>query len=136
LKRIEQVKVKRVQHVSIPVPPGSAAAVRRFYGETLGLPEKAVPRELDASMLTWFDVGEDEHELHCFVDEDYENRSTAQHLCFEVDDLDALRRQIVAAGVELEPEPTAIHNRPRAFVRDPFGNLIEITQINGPFREE
>jgi catechol 2,3-dioxygenase-like lactoylglutathione lyase family enzyme len=53
-----------------------------------------------------------------------------------VDDLDALRRQIVAAGVELEPEPTAIHNRPRAFVRDPFGNLIEITQINGPFREE
>ena len=130
------MNVKRLQHVSIPVPPGSAVAARRFYGEGLGLSEKAVPRELDASMLTWFDAGEDEHELHCFVDEDFENRSTAQHLCFEVEDLEALKRQIAAAGVQLEPEPTAIHNRPRAFVRDPFGNLIEITQINGPFTEE
>jgi catechol 2,3-dioxygenase-like lactoylglutathione lyase family enzyme len=136
LKRIEHVNVKRVQHVSIPVPPGAAAVARQFYGEALGLREKAVPSELDASMLTWFDVGEDEHELHCFVDDDYENRSTAQHLCFEVGDLEALKRQIAAASVQLEPEPTAIHNRPRAFVRDPFGNLIEITQIDGPFTEE
>jgi catechol 2,3-dioxygenase-like lactoylglutathione lyase family enzyme len=136
LKRIERVNVKRVQHVSIPMPPGAATAARKFYGEALGLREKAVPRELDASMLTWFDAGEDEHELHCYVDDDYENRSTAQHLCFEVENLDELKRQIAAAGVQLEPEPTAIHNRPRAFVRDPFGNLIEITQINGPFREE
>ena len=118
------MNVKRVQHVSIPVPSGAAPKVRWFYGQALGLREKRVPRELDASALTWFDVGDDEHELHCFVDEDYENRSTAQHLCFQVENLTALLEQIAAAGVQLEPEPTAIHNRPRAFVRDPFGNLI------------
>lgn len=130
------MNVKRVQHVSIPVPPGSEERVRRFYGEALGLREKRVPRELDAALLTWFDVGSDEHELHCFVDEDFENRSTGQHLCFEVENLDATKDRISAAGVQLEPEPVAIHNRPRAFVRDPFGNLIELTQINGPFEEE
>jgi catechol 2,3-dioxygenase-like lactoylglutathione lyase family enzyme len=87
-------------------------------------------------MLTWFSVGTDDHELHCFVDEDFRNRSTAQHLCFEVDDVSSFKQRIVAAGIRLEPEPTAIHNRPRAFVRDPFGNLIELTQIDGPYEKE
>lgn len=130
------MNVKRVQHVSIPIPAGGAPAARTFYGDVLGLREKPVPRSLDAASLTWFDVGADEHELHLFVDEDFRNRSTAQHLCFEVDDLMAMRETIERAGVRLEPEPTDIHNRPRAFVRDPFGNLIELTQIDGPFEEE
>lgn len=130
------MNVKRLQHVSIPIPSGGGAAARRFYGEVLGLREKAVPQSLDAASLTWFDVGADEHELHCYVDEDFRNRSTAQHLCFEVNDLAAVRETIERAGVRLEPEPTPIHNRPRAFVRDPFGNLIELTQIDGPFQED
>lgn len=130
------MNVKRVQHVSIPVPEGGSRTAKEFYGEVLGLREKRVPRSLDAATLTWFDVGTDEHELHCYVDDEYQNRSTAQHLCFEVGDLAAIKQRINAAGVRLEPEPTAIHNRPRAFVRDPFGNLIELTQINGAFEEE
>lgn len=130
------MNVKRVQHVSIPVPSGGATAVRSFYGNMLGMPEKQVPRELDAAMLTWFAAGEDEHELHCFVDPDFQNRSTAQHLCFEVDDLSALKDRIQNAGGRFDNDPTPIHNRPRAFIRDPFGNLIELTQIIGLYEEE
>lgn len=130
------MKIKRVQHVSVPIRPGGADAARSFYGGVLGLQEKQVPSSLDASMLTWFAVGNDEHEVHCFVDRDYENRSTGAHLCLEVDDIEALRRQIAANGVALEPEPEPIHNRPRSFVRDPFGNLIEFTQINGRYEED
>lgn len=109
---------------------------RHFFGVVLGLAEKAPPRELSAQALIWFDAGAGEHELHLFEDKEYENHSTAQHLCFEVANLAALTERIVAAGVELEPEPTAIHNRPRAFVRDPFGNLIELTRIDGPYQEK
>jgi catechol 2,3-dioxygenase-like lactoylglutathione lyase family enzyme len=130
------VNVKRVQHVSIPIPKGGSASARHFYSEVLGLTEKPVPRTLDSAMLTWFDVGSDEHELHCYVDDGFQNRSTAQHLCFEVADLAAIKQRIAAAGVRLEPEPIAILNRPRAFVRDPFGNLIELTEIQGSFEEE
>lgn len=127
--------VKRVQHVSIPIPMGGADQVRGFYTGVLGIPEKRVPKELDATRLTWFAVGDNEDEIHCFVDDDYENRSTAQHLCLEVDDIAGLRERVQAAGVQID-ETIAIHNRPRFFVRDPFGNQIELTQINGKFNEE
>jgi len=129
------VKFRRVQHVSIPMPPGGAEQARAFFGGALGLVEKQVPASLDASKLTWFSVGDDEHEIHCFVDPDFENRSTAAHFCFEVEDIEALRDRVSAAGIAFDHDPVPIHNRPRSFVRDPFGNLIEFTQINGRYEE-
>jgi len=130
------MNIKRVQHVSIPIQPGGAERARAFYGDVLGLDEKAVPASLDASMLTWFAVGDQEHEIHCFVDPDFEHRTTAAHLCLEVADIAALRQRIAERGIAFDHEPAAIHNRPRSFVRDPFGNLIEFTQINGRYEEE
>jgi len=130
-----KVNVKRVQHVSIPMPPGGADSARAFYSGILGLAEKPVPASLDASMLTWFAAGEDEHEIHCFTDPGFEHRSTAAHLCLEVEDIAALRARIEESGTALDHDPTPIHNRPRSFVRDPFGNLIEFTQINGSYEE-
>jgi catechol 2,3-dioxygenase-like lactoylglutathione lyase family enzyme len=127
--------IRRVQHVSIPIPPGGAHRARQFFNGVLGLPEKTIPASLDSSQLTWFAAGDGEHEIHCFVDPDYQNRSTAAHLCLEVDDLAAMRAEIEDAGISLDHEPTPIHNRPRAFVRDPFGNLIELTQIDGRYEE-
>jgi catechol 2,3-dioxygenase-like lactoylglutathione lyase family enzyme len=129
------VKIVRVQHVSIPIPAGGADDARAFYGGVLGLVEKRPPASLDASQLTWFDVGDDEHEIHCFVDPDFRNRSTAAHFCLEVDDLESMRRQITERGMAFDHEPAEIHNRPRSFIRDPFGNLIELTQINGRYQE-
>jgi catechol 2,3-dioxygenase-like lactoylglutathione lyase family enzyme len=130
------VKIVRVQHVSIPIPPDGADAARAFYGGVLGLREKQVPSALDASQLTWFAVGEDEHEIHCFVDMGFQDRATAAHLCLETDNLEALRTRIRDRGVRFDHEPAEIRNRPRSFVRDPFGNLIELTQINGRYEEE
>lgn len=128
------MKVKRVQHVSIPVPPGSADAARAFYSDILGMSEKQVPKELDATLLTWFRAGDDEHEVHCFTDPDFENRCNAQHLCLQVEDVNLARAEFAARGVAVE-ETIEIHNRPRFFVRDPFGNYIEIAQINGLYEE-
>jgi hypothetical protein len=45
-----------------------------------------------------------------------------------------MRTRFAEHGVEVE-EADPIHNRPRLFVRDPFGNKLEITQILGPYRE-
>ncbi|MDQ3467018.1 MAG: hypothetical protein M3411_02135, partial [Chloroflexota bacterium] len=46
--------------------------------------------------------------------------------------LAALRANLQAAGVAIQ-ETDPIRNRPRCFVRDPFGNLIELTEITGPY---
>ena len=128
--------IKRVQHVSIPIAPDGAERARAFYSGVLGLSEKAVPKSLDATQLTWFAAGEEDHEVHCFIDPAFEQRSTAAHFCFEVENIAALRERITASGIAFDHDPTPIHNRPRSFVRDPFGNLIEFTQINGRYEEE
>jgi catechol 2,3-dioxygenase-like lactoylglutathione lyase family enzyme len=130
------MKFRRVQHVSIPIPPGGAEDARTFFGEALGLVEKRVPESLDAAKLVWFAVGDDEHEIHCFVEPDFEYGNTAAHLCLEVDDIDALHERVTQAGIAFDHDPAPIHNRLRSFVRDPFGNLIEFTQINGRYEEE
>lgn len=125
--------VRRLQHASVPMPPAGNADARRFYGEVLGMPEIAPPSGLRGQNLVWFRAGDDGHEVHCFADEVLGPNSPRQHLCLEVDDLAAYRARLTAAGVEIE-ETAEIFNRPRFFVRDPFGNLIELTQILGPFR--
>ena len=128
------VQFARVQHVSVPMPPGSSEAARRFYRDALGLEEKQTPSSLAAQELVWFRVGEDE--VHLFADESGETSVAAQHLCLQVGDLEALRRQLEERGVTIDHDVPQITNRPRMFVRDPFYNLIELTEIIGAYDEE
>jgi len=126
--------VMRVQHVSVPMPPDGNDEARAFYGGVLGLPEVVPPSTLNRDRLVWFNLGEDGHELHVFTYQDFAYGCPGQHLCLQVDDLEAYREKIQAAGLEILPEPE-IHNRPRFSVRDPFRNRIEITQIIGAYDE-
>ena len=124
------MKRPRIQHVSIPRPPGSHVATRAFYGDLLGLEEKVVPQTIQDLDLIWFNVGDD-MELHVFTEEPLEDRS-GRHFCLEVDDVEAMRQRLIDAG--FEPwTPTGIVNRPRFFCRDPFGNTIEFTTILGSY---
>ncbi len=122
--------VTRLQHTSIPMPADGADRARTFYGEALGMTEKTPPSSL--SNVVWFEAGPDGHELHCFVDPEFAGKPTQQHLCLQVNDLDALRNHLAQKGVPME-ETIAITNRPRFFVRDPFENLVELTQITGDY---
>jgi catechol 2,3-dioxygenase-like lactoylglutathione lyase family enzyme len=117
------------------MPAGGEDQARRFYGEALGLEEVPTPVDLDRMRLVWFRVGseQDGDELHCFTETGAHPNTPAQHLCFQVDDLEAARQRLIECGVTIEPT-TEIDNRPRFNVRDPFGNLIEITQIVGKYR--
>jgi catechol 2,3-dioxygenase-like lactoylglutathione lyase family enzyme len=124
------MKQPRIQHVSIPRPPGSHVQTRAFYGELVGLEEKPVPDTIQHLDLIWYRLGGDT-ELHVFTEEPLEDRS-GRHFCIEVDDVGALRERLENAGYKVrDPEP--INNRPRFFVRDPFGNTIEFTTILGSY---
>jgi catechol 2,3-dioxygenase-like lactoylglutathione lyase family enzyme len=123
----------RLQHVSTPYPRGRQREVRAFYGGVLGLEEKEVPESLRDQELVWFSAGDAELELHFLPDPVPPDPRAQRHLCLEVDDVEAWRRRVEAAGVETS-EQTPIPNRPRFFCRDPFGNLIEFTTIMGDYR--
>jgi catechol 2,3-dioxygenase-like lactoylglutathione lyase family enzyme len=122
----------RLQHVSVPMPPGGAERAREFYGRILGLEEKAPPSSLAHLGLVWFHAGPDGQEVHVFTDEEVNHASSEQHLCLQVESIDVFRRQMETANVSVQ-ETTPITNRPRWFVRDPFDNLIEITEIVGDY---
>jgi catechol 2,3-dioxygenase-like lactoylglutathione lyase family enzyme len=123
--------VKRLQHTSVPMPPGGDDEARRFYGGVLGLREIPKPSSLP-QRLVWFAANDDGDEVHVFTEENMGPNSAAQHLCLEVDDLAAYEARLRQQGCDVEI-PEAIHNRPRLFVRDPFANLIELVEIRGQY---
>ena len=116
----------RLQHVSVAIAADGADAARAFYGGLLGLGEKPVPPKLDPSELVWFALGGD-LELHLLQSGD--QPPPRAHFCIAVDSgLEELRARIEAAGIETRT-PTEIVGRPRFMCRDPFGNLVELTEL-------
>lgn len=110
----------RLQHVGLTVPAGALPLVRPFYAGVLGLPELGVT---ERALI--YDLGSAGGlELHVIAggepDEDAEH-----HFALEVDDLDAVRSRVTAAGY-LAEEARPVGGRERFFVRDPVGNLLEL----------
>lgn len=124
----------RLQHASMVIPPGTQDAVRAFYGELLGLEEKQPPQTLAHLHLVWFAAGEGEMELHFVPAPNPPDGTDRRHICLVVNDLEDYRHRLTQAGVTItSAEP--IPSRPRFFCRDPFGNLLEFTTIQGDYRK-
>jgi catechol 2,3-dioxygenase-like lactoylglutathione lyase family enzyme len=123
--------VKRLQHTSVPMPPGSNEQARAFYNGVLGMREIPMPTPLPQNLI-WFAANDDGDEVHVFQEENMGSNSARQHLCLEVDDLEAFRQRLVENGYEPR-SPESITNRPRLFVRDPFDNLLELVEIHGDY---
>ncbi len=117
----------RLQHVTIAIPPDGSDRARAFYGGVLGLQEKPVLPKLDPASFIWYGAGGD-NELHLQLAA--EAPPDKPHFCLAVDDLDELRTRLEGLGVETV-DPTPLLGRPRFMCRDPFGNRIELTQIDG-----
>ncbi len=122
----------RLQHVSIPRPPGSEHKTRAFYGDLLGLPEIPAPNSIQAAEVIWFKLGDDA-ELHCFREEPLGDASN-RHFCLAVEDVAGIRQKLNVAGYQ-PYDVEVIPGRPRFFCRDPFGNIIEFTSIVGDYLE-
>ena len=57
-----------------------------------------------------------------------EHKSSYQHICLEVDDLDATIEQLAAAGVEATGKKLGSDRSWQAWLTDPDGNRIELHQ--------
>ena len=123
----------RLQHVSVIISQGGQEAARSFYGDLIGLDEKEPPLSLAHLHLVWFVVGEGEMELHCSPNGPTSSGNEENHFCLVVDDLAVYRQRLTKAGLTIT-EADPIPYRPRFFCRDPFGNLLELTTIEGDYR--
>jgi hypothetical protein len=72
----------------------------------------------------WFRAGA--QELHIGVEEPFSPARKA-HAGLVVDDLEALRARLLAAGCDPQQDE-AIEGVARVFLHDPFGNRLEVRQ--------
>jgi catechol 2,3-dioxygenase-like lactoylglutathione lyase family enzyme len=117
----------RLHHVQILAPPHSEAATRRFYGSLLGLREITKPAALSHDGV-WFELA-DGAQLHVGIlrerDEPTRNRA---HFALQVESLDELAGRLTEAGIACTV-PNPVPGWRRIQLRDPFGNGIEILQV-------
>ena len=112
-----------IDHVQLAIPPAGEPAARRFYGEVLGLVEVPKPDAMRARGGMWFAEG-----IHLGIEDDMRPSAKA-HPALLVDDLDAVRDRLVAAGCDWRDATDAPGVR-RGHTKDPFGNRIELVQAD------
>jgi catechol 2,3-dioxygenase-like lactoylglutathione lyase family enzyme len=105
------------------MPPGGGGQAREFYAGILGLAEIARPALLNEMDLVWFDL-EQGRQLHCFAISDVQPQPEA-HFALGSMDYDALLGRLVEAGLNPKADESWLGQR-RCFIRDPFGNLVEV----------
>lgn len=117
-------KIIRLQHVAVTVPAAEIERARHFYSTVLGLMETPRPPEAADRPGIWYTFGDTE--LHIQCRERVPEERGDRHPALVIDDLDAWKTHLAAAGVETIDQPT-LFGRRRFNIRDPFGNLIELT---------
>jgi len=118
------ISLKRIDHIHICVPASRLEEARQFYTKVMGLEEMERPVELGDEGI-WF--GAANIELHVGVEEPLPG--TIRHTAFEVTDLEAARQHLVNNGVNIQKQ-RMLPGRSRFSFTDPFGNRMELLQIN------
>jgi len=121
------IGIIEINHVNVIVPKSLEDAAKHFYGSVLGLKEVPKPIESHGRGGAWYELGS--VQLHLSVRAEAENGGTAKgHVCYTVADVASAAGCLRAAGVEIIPDGQPIAGKPRFYVRDPGGNLIELAQ--------
>lgn len=121
------IQVNKLSHVNITVPPELEEVTKQFYTEVMKLLEVPKPAELKARGGAWYQLGT--VQLHLSREQrPPDNHASKRHVCYAVSSLTEAELHFREAGVEVIPDNLPIPGLPRFYVRDPAGNLLEITE--------
>ncbi|MDZ7746398.1 MAG: VOC family protein [Halobacteriales archaeon] len=126
------MRASHIDHVNLNIPADGKAAARAFYESQLGF---TIEDDLyEAGEKPFFDVRlSATGVIHLWPTESFEPQTGASynHLCIVVEeDIEAIKSQLVEAGVEVEKEldePLGATGVASAvYVCDPFGYRVEL----------
>jgi len=118
-------RVVGLHHIQLAMPLGEEDAAEKFYGYLLGLEQISKPPELAPRGGVWFKGRE--VELHLGV-EDVFRPAFKAHPALMVDGLEHLLARLDAAGIRVVEDEVQLEGFHRVFIRDPFGNRIELIE--------
>lgn len=118
------IGVTGLSHVNVTVPAHRENDARYFYETVLGLKQIEKPDGPRKHIGAWYDLNGTQ--LHLSIEDGVDNDASDRHVCYQVQDLITAELFFENSGVEIIPDSKPTGAR-RFFVRDPGGNLIEIT---------
>ena len=135
------IKVLELHHHGIRIDPtaDAVAEARRFYVDVLGIPLDSRRPDIPGVPGLWLDVGEGPQsaQIHLMgaagksppARSDTED-PTIPHVALAVEDIVETRRELDAQGVAYwQIDGLVGADSQQVFLRDPFGNMIELHQI-------
>lgn len=118
------MQITGLDHVQLAMPAGGEDTARQFYADLLGFSEVAKPNNLAKRGGCWFELGN--VKLHLGVACDF-LPATKAHPAFLVKNLSEALAKLTSNNVQItEDEPLTGYLR--AYIKDPFGNRIELMQ--------
>jgi len=120
----QSFSVEGFHHVQLAMPPGRESDAEAFYAGVLAFEVVPKPDHLASRGGRWFRWGITE--LHLGVEEEF-RASTKAHPALRIRGLGTLRERVEAAGLEVEDD-TQLDGHERWYLRDPFGNRIELIE--------
>jgi catechol 2,3-dioxygenase-like lactoylglutathione lyase family enzyme len=116
--------VEGFHHVQLAMPPGGEPDADAFYAGVLAFDVVPKPAHLAARGGRWFRAGTTE--LHLGAEEGF-GPSAKAHPALRIRGLRALRSRVEDAGLAVE-EDTQLDGHERWYLRDPFGNRLELIE--------
>ena len=118
------MRIVRLEHVQLAMPPGGEARAQAFYGGILEIPEIPKPPNLAKRGGCWFERGD--LKVHLGVESEFRPARKA-HPALLVEDLQALVGRLRSAGHDVRADEP-LEGYHRVYVDDPFGNRIELME--------
>ncbi|MFF1397268.1 VOC family protein [Streptomyces sp. NPDC058287] len=120
--------LRALDHVQLAAPAGSEDALRRFYGDALGMTETPKPPALAARGGCWFEAGQ--VRLHLGIERDFRPARKA-HPGLRVTGIEAYAVRLAAHGVRITWDGDLPGHR-RFYADDPVGNRLEFLEPVAP----
>ena len=76
--------------------------------------------------LAWYQLGG--IQLHLSIEDGVDNLASDRHVCYQVSDIVTADQHFRDAGIDVIADGDPVRGQLRFFIRDPGGNLLEITQ--------
>ncbi|MGX1671580.1 VOC family protein [Streptomyces sp. NPDC055400] len=116
--------LRALDHVQLAAPAGSEDALRRFYGDALGMTRMPKPPALAARGGCWFEAGQ--VRLHLGIEKDFRPARKA-HPGLRVTGIEAYAARLEAHGVQVTWDGDLPGHR-RFYADDPVGNRLEFLE--------